>query len=178
VNLHLYHYAANNPVKYVDPDGKYLGLKNRAQNFKNILLDELAQFREQGNYDFRNALSTATTGDIGDSKNAIPSDSQRPAYTDLGMTVEEYQNYSQDEMARSEAFANIRGQDELSYGVAGTVLTAAESRFTQAEREALHARKTRIEAKRYAENEANKIIDNFTGNNNPNYIPPDPLPEK
>jgi hypothetical protein len=24
VNLHLYHYAGNNPVKYVDPDGKWL----------------------------------------------------------------------------------------------------------------------------------------------------------
>jgi RHS repeat-associated protein len=23
VNLHVYHYAGNNPVKYVDPDGKY-----------------------------------------------------------------------------------------------------------------------------------------------------------
>jgi hypothetical protein len=24
VNLHLYHYAGNNPVKYVDPDGKII----------------------------------------------------------------------------------------------------------------------------------------------------------
>jgi hypothetical protein len=24
VNLHLYHYAGNNPVKYVDPDGKFV----------------------------------------------------------------------------------------------------------------------------------------------------------
>lgn len=94
------------------------------------------------------------------------------------MTSEEYQNYSKDEMARYEAFANIRGQDEVSYGAAGTVLTAAEIRFNQAEREALHARKTKTEAKRYAENEANKTIDNFISNNNPNYVPPDPLPEK
>jgi hypothetical protein len=24
VNLHLYHYAGNNPVKYTDPDGKII----------------------------------------------------------------------------------------------------------------------------------------------------------
>jgi hypothetical protein len=26
VNLHLYHYAGNNPVKYVDPDGEFFGI--------------------------------------------------------------------------------------------------------------------------------------------------------
>jgi hypothetical protein len=26
VNLHMYHYAGNNPVKYTDPDGKFLEL--------------------------------------------------------------------------------------------------------------------------------------------------------
>jgi RHS repeat-associated protein len=28
VNLHVYHYAGNNPVKYTDPDGKYLSITN------------------------------------------------------------------------------------------------------------------------------------------------------
>jgi hypothetical protein len=26
VNFHVYHYAANNPVKYVDPDGRFFGI--------------------------------------------------------------------------------------------------------------------------------------------------------
>jgi len=30
VNLHLYHYAGNNPVKYTDPDGKKIVLLNRS----------------------------------------------------------------------------------------------------------------------------------------------------
>ena len=34
VNLHAYHYAGNNPVKYVDPDGKYL-INNVARNTRN-----------------------------------------------------------------------------------------------------------------------------------------------
>ena len=28
VNLHLYHYAGNNPVKYVDPDGRIINLSS------------------------------------------------------------------------------------------------------------------------------------------------------
>jgi RHS repeat-associated protein len=35
VNLHLYHYAGNNPVKYTDPDGKFL-INNVDKNFKGI----------------------------------------------------------------------------------------------------------------------------------------------
>ena len=31
VNLHLYHYAGNNPVKYVDPDGRNIILLNRSK---------------------------------------------------------------------------------------------------------------------------------------------------
>jgi RHS repeat-associated protein len=34
VNLHVYHYAGNNPVKYTDPDGKYL-INNAAQGTQN-----------------------------------------------------------------------------------------------------------------------------------------------
>ena len=35
VNLHLYHYAGNNPVKYTDPDGKFTAVANN--NLLNIL---------------------------------------------------------------------------------------------------------------------------------------------
>jgi hypothetical protein len=34
VNLHMYHYAGNNPVKYTDPDGEYL-INNTAQGARN-----------------------------------------------------------------------------------------------------------------------------------------------
>jgi hypothetical protein len=38
VNLHMYHYAGNNPVKYTDPDGKWLGFTHKSilnKAFKN-----------------------------------------------------------------------------------------------------------------------------------------------
>jgi hypothetical protein len=29
INLHLYHYARNSPVRYLDPDGKYMIVKSK-----------------------------------------------------------------------------------------------------------------------------------------------------
>jgi hypothetical protein len=37
VNLHVYHYAGNNPVKYKDPDGKWIALKKQADRFNNYI---------------------------------------------------------------------------------------------------------------------------------------------
>jgi RHS repeat-associated protein len=45
VNLHVYHYAGNNPVKYTDPDGKYL-INNVSSNVTNAREYVL----RQGNY--------------------------------------------------------------------------------------------------------------------------------
>jgi hypothetical protein len=177
VNLHTYHYAGNNPVRYTDPDGRYSGLKKIANEFKNVLLKAMETLRVKSDYSIESALDLVTKPDINNSKTKIPIDSRRPAITDLGMkTTEEVHEYSRKEIVRYEAFAEIRGQDGFSYHVASEILDAAEFRYKRAESEALFNGESKINAKRYAENEANKIIDDFICRYNQEYIPPEPIP--
>lgn len=68
VNLHLYHYAGNNPVKYTDPNGKReeLGsgasdhlLGRRTDDGKHIIVDG----RNQYNYAEQALINYINTGD-------------------------------------------------------------------------------------------------------------------
>lgn len=68
VNLHLYHYAGNNPVKYTDPNGKReeLGsgasdhlLGRRTADGKHIIVDG----RNQYNYAEQALINYINTGD-------------------------------------------------------------------------------------------------------------------
>jgi hypothetical protein len=47
-NLHVYHYAGNNPVKYVDPNGKFP--TDKIQQFFDAPLDNLFQSITSGHY--------------------------------------------------------------------------------------------------------------------------------
>jgi RHS repeat-associated protein len=54
VNLHVYHYAGNNPVKYVDPNGRELWIDGNEEEKRNVLnmINSLSkdQYRLQGSY--------------------------------------------------------------------------------------------------------------------------------
>ena len=65
VNLHLYHYAGNNPVKYTDPTGRedeefsssqqkqILEAKEKAINNINLIIDYINNYGKNGNLDAR-----------------------------------------------------------------------------------------------------------------------------
>ena len=65
VNLHLYHYAGNNPVKYTDPTGRedggfsssqqkqILEAKEKAINNINLIIDYINNYGKNGNFDAR-----------------------------------------------------------------------------------------------------------------------------
>ncbi|MDR2941895.1 MAG: RHS repeat-associated core domain-containing protein, partial [Treponema sp.] len=56
VNLHVYHYAGNNPVKYTDPDGRK---QNIAQKLLTVILATIAKTEKGG--EFIKNITTVTT---------------------------------------------------------------------------------------------------------------------
>jgi hypothetical protein len=73
----------------------------------------------------------------------------------------EVQNYFQAEMSRYEAFNDVRGTDLSTYDTANKVLDVAEFVYKRAESSARMEGKPSYQAKRYVENKANKVIDEF-----------------
>ena len=75
VNLHAYHYAGNNPVKYVDPDGRSPGWPEWSPQAKvaySDLLDDLAQkvFNiDATSFGFDGGTMRLWKGDYGDARN-------------------------------------------------------------------------------------------------------------
>jgi hypothetical protein len=73
VNLHVYHYAGNNPVKYVDPDGKYIAITDariaatfndmydKSETFRNTINN----FAKDENIVFQFSNVKISTGDYG-----------------------------------------------------------------------------------------------------------------
>jgi RHS repeat-associated protein len=83
VNFHLYHYAGNNPVKYTDPDGKYITITDtriaaalnqmhsKSKTFQNVINN----FTKDKNilFQFSN-VSTGEYGNVNPAYRTIPED--------------------------------------------------------------------------------------------------------
>jgi len=155
-----------------------MGLKTTANNFKKVFSNRVSEFTGANRWDLtvEGALKSATNSDKKNARIDITRDSMKEASKTFDLkSYKEQQDYANNEITRYEAFAEIRGQDPASYDKSDKVLKAAENRYREAQGEAIGKRENRINANKYAENEANKIIDDFISNNNPNYIPPEPL---
>jgi hypothetical protein len=58
VNLHLYHYAGNNPVKYVDPDGRSSDIEEMARS---LLYKAVAFIQKEATTDEEKSVATILT---------------------------------------------------------------------------------------------------------------------
>ena len=172
VNMHVYHYGGNNPVKYVDPDGRFLGLISRAKDFNTIMSSNTQRGRNA-----IDVLRITVNNEINNARSNITRlHSIRNAVDTLNLIEsDEYNNYVESEVARFIAFTEVRGIDLLVNQAASQVLVQAENRYREVRVENISRGRNQITASRIAENEANKVIDDFIRRYNSNYIPPEPL---
>ncbi|UTC66260.1 MULTISPECIES: RHS repeat-associated core domain-containing protein [unclassified Treponema] len=60
INLHVYHYAGNNPVKYTDPDGKILRIAGR-NSYKNQVISVLKKLDPNVKINMRTGIVTTSS---------------------------------------------------------------------------------------------------------------------
>jgi len=170
VNMHVYHYGGNNPVKYVDPDGRFSLIIDRLKRFGSevVVINNL-----------QDALRITAGREVTNARrNIFTIMNSRKVYDTLGLTNATSQaqmNYVNAELERFIAFTEIRGQNEFINAEAVLVIQAAEARFSAAKSDPVVARRTSVEKNIHAENEANNVLDNFIRRHNRNYVPPAPL---
>jgi hypothetical protein len=119
VNLHVYHYAGNNPVKYTDPDGEWLALKERIDR---IGEDIVTLAKNKGLYDPNTTVNPFTAKD--EAWQAIKSEVnsnrfQRSAETfarrELSKTSEQIETWASNEQDRFRALLEIRDKSETKF---------------------------------------------------------------
>jgi hypothetical protein len=177
VNLHVYHYAGNNPVKYTDPDGKWIAFKKQADRFNNYIGSGTRNSVSSdysgsgfGNITIkspeaiRKDAETSDRSDLG-SRGALSRDINS-AIRDFNLRGEDAEKYEKAETARYEAFKSIR-EESTSLNEINNLLKDAEGVYNRN-----LPRIPSPEEKKQADDAANKVIDNFIQSKDPSYNPP------
>jgi RHS repeat-associated protein len=173
VNLHAYHYAGNNPVKYTDPDGKWQAIKEQVKRFDHYLTFDIRS-NTLGN---SMVYIVPTKEDIRKKAEELDSDDLlqngpflreiNTAISSLGLSGADAEKYKKEEIARYNAFKSLREK------------SVSLDEFTKIYREAEYAYKNAlgsrpvptVEDKRRAEAAANKVIDDFIQSKDSSYKP-------
>jgi RHS repeat-associated protein len=170
VNLHVYHYAGNNPVKYTDPDGKFLGIKsqmNRDAERRSYYYSpkHLEAWVGKG-YDVSIIEVLITDAERNDLTSDIFHNAAVNIARDFGFNHDRAVEYALQEKQRYEKILEMGGIHEPSVK---NMLNAAERKYNDVfsiTRE-FNSERGRVrdlslgERKQRADIEANKIIDAF-----------------
>ena len=175
VNLHVYHYAGNNPVKYTDPDGNYLGIKsqldrNAARRKEYYAPNVMSAWIAKGNKgtDIPKMIDDAEQADL--DRGIFHKDAKDTARS-FGLDDEQAEEYANKEKQRYENILIIRkGRGNKAVD---SMMESARKKYddTYNERGVYNPKTGRTEKlteydrKRRAEDEANKIIDKFIEDN-------------
>ena len=169
VNLHVYHYAGNNPVVYRDPDGKWFGMKVQAKRVSESIRNSLT-YNFHGFY-----VSLEERFEIGlladnNAEASISNESRRVA-SDSGFDRRQSQEYTESELYRYSKFAEIRNRSIAHNAEANDVLAQAE-RIEKIYYDRTNPRKREQQSHREADRKANEVIDNFIMKYDQDYVPP------
>jgi RHS repeat-associated protein len=169
VNLHVYHYAGNNPVKYTDPDGKYAGVKLHFEKAKKLRADLAPLSRPHpgisSGFDLETEVKKAA--DLTFNSEYFRNYEMSTISREHGyISAAERNKYFEDEHNRYEALAGLQEQGMD----VDAVMKEAKSKYDQVLRttptsERLeNGRVVQIpesKRKQIADDAANEIIDNF-----------------
>ena len=118
VNLHLYHYSGNNPVKYTDPDGKVLKIAGNT-DYQNQVMGVLKKLDPNVSINRRTGVVTTTSTD-----NSAGAQLIRSLQTNKNtVTIRENKYISTEPKSREKA-------ETLGVGTDSTIFFSTDATFT------------------------------------------------